>query len=133
MYLNKSNFIQILLQALVDTLQTQSSVRRVRQFQLYYVLSIGHTHQPGFQRVFSHPFSSKTDRSTNRQDLAFVRPPDAGKDFRLSIQINTVLFFFCFPSIPAQILELSATIARLCPCCGSMMQIYPVLNNSELF
>ena len=74
----------------MDTLQSQSSVRRVGQFQLYSVLSIGHTHLPGFQRVLSHPFSTKKYRSTNRQDLVFVRPPDAGKDFRLSI--NTVWY-----------------------------------------
>ena len=74
----------------MDTLQSQKSVRRVGQFQLYSVLSIGHTHLPGFQRVLSHPFSNKKYRSTNRQDLVFVRPPDAGKDFRLSI--NTVWY-----------------------------------------
>ena len=74
----------------MDTLQSQKSVRRVGQFQLYYVLSIGQTHLPGFQRVLSHPFSIKRYRSTNRQDLIFVRPPDAGKDFRLSI--NTVVY-----------------------------------------
>ena len=42
-------------------------------------------------------------------------------------------FFFCFPFIPAQILELSATTVRSCLCCGSMMQIHLVLNSSELF
>ena len=51
--------------------------------------------------------------------------------------IAALFKFFCFPSIPAQILELSATTAsasaRSCPCCGSMMRIYPVLNNSKLF
>ena len=54
------------------------------------MLSIGHTQLPGFQRVLSFPFSFKRYRKTNRQDLVFVRPPDAGKDFRVSI--NTVWY-----------------------------------------
>ena len=65
------------------------------QFQLYSVLSIGHTHLPGFQRVLSLFFFSKRYRSTDRQDLVLVRPPGAGKDFRLSI--NTV--WYCRPNI----------------------------------
>ena len=85
----------------------------------------------------SFPFSFKRYRKTNRQDLVFVRPPDAGKDFRVSI--NTLIpcgiaaFFSCFPLIPAQTLELSATTARLYPCCGSMMQLHPVLNDAKFF
>ena len=74
----------------MDTLQSRKSVRREGQFQLFSVLSIGHKQLPGFQRVLSHPFSNKRYRKINRQDLVFVRPPDAGKDFRLSI--NTVWY-----------------------------------------
>ena len=70
--------------------QSRSSVRRVGQFQIFSVLSIGHTTLPGFQRILSFPFSVKRYRTTNRQDLVFVRPPDAGKDFRVSI--NTVWY-----------------------------------------
>ena len=40
-------------------------------------------------------------------------------------------FFFFSPFKPAQTLELSATNARSCPCCGSMTQIHQVLNSSE--
>ncbi len=83
----------------MDTLRTQKSVRIVGQFQLYSVLSIGHTHLPGFQRALSHPFSIKRYRSANRQDLVFVLPPDACKDFRLSINsvwYCRVLLLFSF-------------------------------------
>ncbi len=52
------------------------------------------------QRVISHLFPAKRYKWSNRQDLVFVRPPVACKDFRTSI--NTVwycrvllLFFFC--------------------------------------
>jgi hypothetical protein len=40
--------------------------------------------------VISHPFPAKRYKRSNRQDLVFVRPPDAGKDFRVSI--NTVWY-----------------------------------------
>ena len=59
------------------------------QFQVISVLLIGYT-QLHVQAVFSHPFPHKTYRSRNRQDLVFVRPPDAGKVFCLSI--NTVWY-----------------------------------------
>jgi hypothetical protein len=38
--------------------------------------------------AYSHPFYGKTYRSTHHKDLVFVPrgPPDAGKDFRLSIK-----------------------------------------------
>ncbi len=72
------------------TLQLQKSVRREGHFQLFSALSIGHKQLPGFQRVISRPFSVKRYRGSNRQDLVFVRPPDACKDFRVSI--NTVWF-----------------------------------------
>ena len=74
----------------MDTLQSRSSVRRKGHFQIFSVLSIGHTTLPGFQRILSFPFSVKRYRKTNRQDLVFMRPPDAGKDFRVSI--NTVWY-----------------------------------------
>jgi hypothetical protein len=69
----------------VDTLQSQNSVRREGHFQLFSALSIGHMQLAGFQQVISHPFPCKRYRGLNRQDLVFVRPPDAGKDFRVSI------------------------------------------------
>ena len=68
----------------METLQSRKSVRREGQFQLFSVLSIGHKQLPGFQRVLS---------------LVFVRPPDAGKDFRLSINsvwYCRVLLLFSF-------------------------------------
>ena len=49
------------------------------------------------------------------------------------IPCGIAAFFSCFPFIPAQTLELSATTARLCPCCGSMMQLHPVLNDAKFF
>ena len=49
------------------------------------------------------------------------------------IPCGIAAFFSCFPFIPAQTLELSDTTARLCPCCGSMMQLHPVLNNAKFF
>ncbi len=76
------------MQALVDTLQSQKSVRREGYFQLFSVLSIWDKQLPGFQRVIPRPFPAKRYRGSNRQDLVFVRPPDAGKDFLVSI--NTV-------------------------------------------
>jgi hypothetical protein len=88
--LNIPNFVYIQLQALVDTLQSRKSVRREGHFQLFSVLSIGHKQLPGFQRVISHPFPAKRYKRSNRQDLVFVRPPDASKDFCVSI--NTVWY-----------------------------------------
>ena len=79
------------MQALADTLQSRSSIRRVGQFQSFSVLSIGH-----MQLL---PFSFKRFRKTNRQDLVFVRPPDACKDFRVSINTEwycRVLLLFSF-------------------------------------
>ncbi len=49
------------------------------------------------------------------------------------IPCGIAAFFSCFPPIPAQTLELSDTTARLCACCGSMMQLHPVLNDSKFF
>ncbi len=88
--LNIPKFIYIQLQALVDNFQSRKSVRIERHFQLFSVLSIGHKQLPGFQRVISRPFHAKRYRGANRQDLVFVRPPDAGKDFPVSI--NTVWY-----------------------------------------
>ncbi len=68
----------------MDTLQSRKSVRREEHFQLFPVLSIGHKRLPGFQRVISHPFPAKRYKQSNHQDLVFVSPPDAGKDFRWS-------------------------------------------------
>ncbi len=69
----------------METLQSRNSVRRQGHFQLFSVLYIGHKQLPGFQRVISRPFQGKGYRGSNRQDLVVVRPPDAGKDFRVSI------------------------------------------------
>ena len=71
----------------MDTLQSRTLVRREGQFQLFCVLSIGHKQLPGFHRVVAHLFPAKR---SNRQDLVFVRPFDAGKDFRESI--NTMWY-----------------------------------------
>jgi hypothetical protein len=49
------------------------------------------------------------------------------------IPCGIAAFFSCFPFIPAQTLELSYTTARLFPCCGSMMQLHPVLNDAYFF
>jgi hypothetical protein len=70
--------------------KSQKLFRREGHFQLFSTLSIGHKELPGFQRVISRPFPAKRYRGSNRQDLVFVRPPDAGKDFRVSI--NTVCY-----------------------------------------
>ena len=78
------------MQALVDNFQSRNSVRREEHFQLFSALSIGYKQLPGFQRVISGPFPAKIYRGSNRQDLVFVRPPDAGKDFPVSI--NTVWY-----------------------------------------
>jgi hypothetical protein len=40
-------------------------------------------------------------------------------------------FCSCFPFTPAQTLELSATTARSCLCCGSTIKIHQVLNYAE--
>jgi hypothetical protein len=74
------------------------------------VLSIGHKQLPGFQREISHPFPAKRYGGSTRQDLVFVRPPDAGKDFR--VQCGIAEFRSCFPFILAQTLELSTTPVR---------------------
>jgi hypothetical protein len=57
------------------------------------VLSIGHKQLPSFQRVISRPFPAKRYRGSNRQNLVFMRPPDAGKDFR--VRFNTVWSRYC--------------------------------------
>ncbi len=49
------------------------------------------------------------------------------------ITCGIAALFSCSPFIPAQTLELSDTTARLCPCCGSMMQLHPVLNDANFF
>ncbi len=49
------------------------------------------------------------------------------------IPCGIAAFFSCFPFIPAQTLELSDTTAHLCPWCGSMMQLHPVLNDAKFF
>ncbi len=74
----------------MDNLKSWKSVKRGGQFQLFSVLSIGHTQLPGFQRLISRPCPAKRNGGSNRQDLVFVRPPDAGKNFRVSI--NTVWY-----------------------------------------
>ncbi len=61
------------------------SVRREGHFQLFSVLQIGHKQLPDTQRVPSHFFPDKRYRRTNSQDLVFVLPPGASKDFRISI------------------------------------------------
>ncbi len=71
-------------------METLQSRKRVGHFQLFSVPFIRHTQLPGFQRVISRPFPAKRYRGSNLQDLVFVRPPDASKDFRVSI--NTVWY-----------------------------------------
>ncbi len=49
--------------------------------------------------MISRPFPGKKYRGSNRQDLVFARPPDAGKDFRVSINAVwycRVLLLFSF-------------------------------------
>jgi hypothetical protein len=74
---------------------------------------------------------AKRYKWSNRQDLVFVRPPDAGKDFRVSN--NTVwycrvlLLFSFYTSTDTGIKRHNCSS----PCCGNMIKIHLALNHAE--
>jgi hypothetical protein len=84
------------------------SNRREGHLLLHSGLVIGHKEKDGVQRVLSDPFTSQMGRgkaqkrrkAPHRQDLVFVRPPDAAKGgFQLtmdSVWFCKVLLLFSF-------------------------------------
>lgn len=60
---------------LLDTLQMRRSARSSGHLLLYSTLLLGHTEYTGKQRISCWPFTTKQLRTSNRQDLVFIRPP----------------------------------------------------------
>ena len=86
------SWIKWQVRALLDTLLEVNSNRSRGHINIFFTLLLGHTQYQGHQRIYCFPFPKKKMRTTNSQDMVFVRPPGISSG---GFQLRTDNVWYC--------------------------------------